>query len=38
MKLNGVLATEYEGLKNAPLVRLLLLYCLVNDQLALPGA
>jgi len=31
--INGVLASELEGLKGAPLTRLLLLYCLVSEGL-----
>lgn len=33
LTINGVLRNEYEALKAAPAVRLLLLYCLVEGDL-----
>jgi len=31
LTINGVLASELEGLKGAPVTRLLLVWCLVNE-------
>ncbi len=37
LKINGVLATELKALKSAPLTRLLLLYCLLGQEVATLG-
>ncbi len=37
IRINGVLAAELEALKNAPLTRLLLLYCLLGQEVATLG-
>ena len=37
LKINGVLATELEALKSAPLTRLLLLICLLGEEVPTLG-
>jgi len=37
LKINGVLATELEALKSAPLTRLLLLFCLLGEEVPTLG-
>ena len=35
--INGVFASEYEALKSAPLTRLLLMYCLLAEEVPTLG-